>query len=261
MRLALLSDVHGNPIALEAVLADVEECGGVDGYLVLGDIVAIGPDPIAVLERLVALPGVRFIQGNTDRYVVTGQRPYPSFADVESDPGLIARLVDVAHSFAWTQGMVTTAGWFDWLSALQLEERMLLPDGTRLLAVHVAPGLDDGSGIHPALSDDELSALVADASADLVCVGHTHWPIDRTVAGIRVINTGSVSNPVALDVRASYARIDATEAGYRVELRRVAYDVDAVIEAIERSRHPSGGFIVSHFRGERHPWWASGRNG
>jgi predicted phosphodiesterase len=73
MRLALLSDLHGNPIALEAVLADVERCGGADAYLVLGDIVAIGHDPVAVLERLVALPGVRFIQGNTDRYVVTGR--------------------------------------------------------------------------------------------------------------------------------------------------------------------------------------------
>ncbi len=129
MRLALLLDLHGNPIAVEAVLADVEECGGVDAYLVLGDIVAIGHDPIAVLERLVALPGVRFIQGNTDRYVVTGQRPYPSLADVESDPGLIARLVEVAHSFAWTKGMVTAAGWFNWFSALHLEERMLLPEG------------------------------------------------------------------------------------------------------------------------------------
>jgi predicted phosphodiesterase len=261
MRLALLSDLHGNPIALEAVLADVEECGRADAYLVLGDIVAIGHDPIAVLERLVALPGVRFIQGNTDRYVVTGQRPYPSFADVESNSRLIPRLVEVAHSFAWTQGMVTAAGWFDWLSAVHLEERMLLPDGTRLLAVHVAPGQDDGLGIHPALSDDELTALVAEASADLVCVGHTHWPIDRTVAGVRVINTGSVSNPVALDLRASYALIDASEAGYGVEHRRVAYDVEAVIEAVERSRHPSGSFIISHFRGERRPWWANGRSG
>jgi Calcineurin-like phosphoesterase superfamily domain len=107
----------------------------------------------------------------------------------------------------------------------------------------------------------QTCTAIAEASADLVCVGHTHWPIDRTVAGVRVINTGSVSNPVALDLRASYALIDATEAGYRVEHRRVAYDVEAVIQAVERSRHPSGGFIISHFRGERRPWWANGRNG
>jgi len=75
---------------------------------------------------------------------------------------------------------------------------------------------------------------------------------------VRVINTGSVSNPLSLDLRASYALIDATEAGYRVEHRRVAYDVEAVIQAVERSRHPSGSFIISHFRGERRPWWANG---
>ena len=78
MRLALLSDLHGNPIALDAVLADIEAKGSVDGYLVLGDLVAVGHDPGCVLERLVRLPGARFVQGNTDRYVVTGQRPYPT---------------------------------------------------------------------------------------------------------------------------------------------------------------------------------------
>jgi predicted phosphodiesterase len=67
----------------------------------------------------------------------------------------------------------------------------------------VAPGLDDGLGIYPTLSDAELGALVHDAQADLVCVGHTHWPLDRTVAGVRVLNPGSISNPVAPDLRAS----------------------------------------------------------
>ncbi len=67
----------GNPIALDAVLADIEAKGSVDGYLVLGDLVAVGHDPAGVLERLVKLPGARFVQGNTDRYVVSGQRPYP----------------------------------------------------------------------------------------------------------------------------------------------------------------------------------------
>ena len=62
MRLALLSDLHGNPIALDAVLADIEANGGVDGHLVLGDLVAIGHDPAGVLERLFKLPGVRFVQ-------------------------------------------------------------------------------------------------------------------------------------------------------------------------------------------------------
>jgi hypothetical protein len=69
----------------------------------------------------VALPGARFVQGNTDHYVVTGQRPYPSFADAAANPDLIPRLVEVAHSFAWTQGVVTAAGWLDWLTALHID--------------------------------------------------------------------------------------------------------------------------------------------
>jgi 3',5'-cyclic AMP phosphodiesterase CpdA len=121
VRLAILSDLHGNPIALDAVLADIEAKGSVDGFLVLGDLVAIGHDPIGVLERLVGLPGARFVRGNTDRYVVSGQRPYPTFADVAANVTLIPRLVEVAHSFAWTQGVLTSAGWLDWLAALPLE--------------------------------------------------------------------------------------------------------------------------------------------
>ncbi|HEY3060623.1 MAG TPA: hypothetical protein VGL99_16820 [Chloroflexota bacterium] len=127
-----------------------------------------------------------------------------------------------------------------------------MPDGRRLLAIHVAPGLDDGAG----LTDNELSAQVAAADAELVCVGHSQWPFDRRVDGIRVINTGSVSNPLAMDLRASYATIDSSPSRLAVEHYRVAYNVQAVIEAIQRSRHPAGDFIISHFRGERFPAWA-----
>jgi predicted phosphodiesterase len=256
MRLAVLSDIHGNPIALDAVLEDVRASGGADGFLLLGDLVAIGYDPIGVLERIATLPNVRCVQGNTDRYVVTGQRPHPSMADAESDPALIPKLVEVAQSFAWTQGAVSAGGWFDWLAALPLEQRFDLADGSHLLAVHVAPGQDDGLGIHPRLSDEELANLVFNREADLICIGHTHWPVDRTVAGVRVINSGSVSNPIAFDLRASYATIEASSEGIQVEHRRVAYDLDAVIDAIERSHHPAGAYIISHMRGERRPWWS-----
>ena len=75
MRLAILSDIHGNSIALDAVLADANALGA-DGFLVLGDLVAIGHDPVGVLQRLVELPNAHFVQGNTDRYTCAGDRPY-----------------------------------------------------------------------------------------------------------------------------------------------------------------------------------------
>lgn len=257
MRLAIFSNTHGNPIALDAVLADIEARGGVDGYWVLGDLVAIGYDPIGVLERLTRLPHVQFVQGNTDRYIVTRDRPPPRIADAANDPALLPTLVEVAHCFAWTQGYVTAAGWFDWLAELPFDQRMTLPDGTRLLGVHVAPDRNDGEGVHPALSDASLRTMVDGCAADLVVVGHMHFPLDRTLDAIRIVNAGSVSNPLAPDLRASYAILSATESGYEIEHRRVAYDYQAVIEAVERIHHPAGDFIVSHFRGLRRPWWDS----
>lgn len=89
MRIALLSDIHGNFLALDAVLKDIEAQGGVESYWILGDLVAIGPEPVRVLEALLALPNAIFTRGNTDRYVVTGERPSPFDADVKRDLTLL----------------------------------------------------------------------------------------------------------------------------------------------------------------------------
>src|SRR5688572_21341397 len=195
MKIALLSDIHGNSIALDAVLADIQARGGVDGYWVLGDLVALGPDPIGVLERLAALPNLQCVRGNTDRYVCSGDRPPPTAADVGANPGLLPTLVEVAGTFAWTQGAVTAAGWLAWLKGLPLELPAVLPDGARFLGVHAAPGRDDGAGIAPEMRDDVIRASLHGCAADLVCVGHTHRPMNRQVDQWHVVNLGSVSNP------------------------------------------------------------------
>ena len=258
MRMALLSDIHGNPIALEAVLADSQACGGVDEYWVLGDLAAGGYDPAGTLERLVELPNVRFVRGNGDRALVVGE-PGPSLTGLRADPSQAVRQLEVAVLFAWSHGHVAAGGWLPWLAQLPLEQRCTLPDGTRLLAAHAAPGSDgsDGRGrtITPAHTDEQLRALLARCEAELVCVGHTHWPLDRSVDGVRVVNVGSVSNPWAPDLRASYVLLEAGADGYQVEHRRVAYDVAAVLEALRRSGHPTGALLGEHFRGERRPPW------
>jgi predicted phosphodiesterase len=248
MKIALLSDIHGNPFALEAVLQDLNELGGVDEYWILGDLAALGPDPAEVVERLLALPAARFTRGNTDRYVCTGDRPPPAIEEVASDPGRISHLVEVASSFAWTQGALSAAGLFDWLSALPLEIETILPDGTHLLGVHASPGRDDGPGFAPGDRDEEMLPRLQGASPGLVCVGHTHQPMIRKVGDWQVVNLGSISNPPGEDKRASYAVLHAGEAGYKVEHRRVAYDTLAVLEMLEQQRHPGIGFISRHFQ-------------
>jgi len=112
---------------------------------------------------------------------------------------------------------------------------------------------DDGPGLQPKHSDDQLEQRLAGCEADLVIVGHTHVPLDRQVGRIHVINLGSVSNPVTLGLQATYVLLDANEHGYSVQLRRVDYDREAVIKAIEHSRHPTPSFLIGFMRGERVP--------
>jgi predicted phosphodiesterase len=238
------------------VLADIEERGGVDQHWLLGDYVAIGSDPVGVLERLLTLPNATFVRGNTDRYTVSGDRPWPRPADVGAHPELGQRFEEVERSFAWTALRVARAGRSNWLSALPVEERHVLPDGTRVLLVHASPGTDDGEGLHPNLSPEVRTAQISGCDADLIGVGHTHWSGRLDIDGVDIVAVGSVSNPHPPDLRASYATIEATSDRYAVTHRRVTYDLAAAIAATEASGHPAADWINSHFRGERIPAWA-----
>jgi predicted phosphodiesterase len=258
VRIALLSDIHGNSLALDAVLADVARQGGVDAHWVLGDLAALGHDPAGVLERLSALPGVRIIRGNTDRYVATGERPAPTLAEVQANPALAPTLLEITASFAWTQGVLSATGWLDWLGQLPLELRETLPDGTRFLGVHAAPGTDDGPGIPPDMRDADLDGVLTGCDADLICTGHVHWVQDRRVGGRHAVNPGSVSNPPAPDLRAAYAILHAEPSGYRLQPCHVEYDREAVVAAVQRLRHPGAAFIIRHMRGQSIPRWARG---
>ena len=246
MRIALLADIHGNAIALEAVLADIEREGGADAFWVLGDLVAIGPDPVGVLERLSTLTNLRLIRGNTDRYVALGDRPGPSVAAVQADATLFTPLIQVASTFSWTQGMITAAGWLPWLKELPLDFEMELPDGTRFLGVHASPGTDDGTGISPASSDEEIELLFNGCNAGLVCVGHTHLPLDRRWKGIHLVNPGSVGLSRTPDLHACYAFLDVDNEGYRVIHRRAAFDRQRVIDQLIGLGHPAREYIIYH---------------
>jgi putative phosphoesterase len=248
MRIALLSDIHGNLTALDAVLADARALG-VDAFRVIGDFAAIGPEPVAVLERVFGLNDALFTRGNTDRYLVTGERPPPDLAAVQDDPRLVPLYAGIAASFAWTQGCLTGTGWLKTLEQLPLEIRFDAPDGTRILAVHAAPGTDDGAGVHSGRTDAELATLFEGCDADIVFVGHTHEPLVRHVGDRTVVNLGSVSNPRPADIRASYVVLELTTSSVEFTHRRVAYDYDAFADSVRASRHPSSDFILGHFHG------------
>lgn len=255
MRIALLADIHGNSIALDAVLADIQRRGGVDAYWILGDLCAIGHDPAGVLDRLSALPNALYVRGNADRYVFTGELPDPSFEQVRANPDLIPLLAEVVGSFNWTKGCLTGRGWLGWLAALPTEQRLTLPDGTRVLLVHSTPDSDEGHGFNPALSDHILRAKTDQIDADLICVGHFHLPMDRRLDGVRVVNPGPVSNNFAPDLRAAYAILSADPDGYAIQFHRAAYNLEAAKEAVRQSGNPGAPYQLRFLDGQVRASW------
>jgi len=244
MRIAVLADIHGNSIALDAVFEDIANTGGVDAWWVLGDLVALGPDPIGVMQRLYSLKNLQMIRGNTDRYVTSGDRPAPSMAEAQQDPSLLPALVEVAGTFAWTQGMITAGGWMPVLAELPLELSVDLPDGTRFLGVHASPGTDDGPGVTPQTDDNEIETLFAGCAAGLVCLGHTHQPVNRHWKNIHIVNPGAVSLSLTADRNASYVLLEATKEGYTIQHRQAPYNRAAVIDQLHRLKHPGKGFLM-----------------
>ena len=133
--LGLISDIHGNVVALDAVIAD-GAAQGVTQWWVLGDLAAVGPEPAAALDRLAHLPHAHFVRGNTDRYTVTGERPFPHAADVARDPSLRELFDAVEASFTWTHEALGPDGWLDWLARLPTDQRphLVADDVSELLS-------------------------------------------------------------------------------------------------------------------------------
>ncbi len=250
LRVAIFSDIHGNSVALDAVLADIEAQGDVDQYWLLGDYVALGPDPAGVLARLEQLPNVIFTRGNTDRYVATDDRPFPLKQDVIDNPELFTRYVNMNAGFSWTKGAVTAVNKLDWLANLPLEYRVTLPNGTRVLGVHAAPSTDDGAGFKPGMDQAQMAEQLAGCEADIVFVGHTHQCMEEQVEDTLLINLGSVSNPVGNDLRAKYVILSSDEGGNAITPRFVDYDRQTVIKQLEVIGHPSAAFISQFLRGK-----------
>jgi len=254
-RILVLTDIHANSIALDAVLKDINTQRDIQEYWFLGDYVAFGPDPIGVLERITRLPNAHFIRGNTDRYIVNVERPGPSIDRIIGDPKALAQQMHIESSLSWTTGALHASGWFPWLKALPLDFRKALPGDVSVLAVHAAPGTDDGSGIHTMTTEEKLRGLVINEDAQIILVGHTHSHFDRTINGVRVVNPGSVSNPYPPDLRANYVTLTIEDNSVHLQHHKVSYDHEAVITAMQQANHPSTEYVTSYMRGEIIPPW------
>lgn len=248
MRLALLSDIHGNVDALNAVLADLDAAGGADQTWILGDLVAFGPAPVATLDVIRTLPEdtTKVIKGNTDRYVTTWARPNAERPTADTWADYIAFMQEREANFAWTSHKLSGA---DALYLLELGTDLdLIVDGYGpVVAFHAGPDDDEMVLLSYTPEDVILDALLI-REGKLAIGGHTHKGMDLQLEGWRFVNPGSVGLPFDHDQRAAYALITFEDGEATVDLRRVEYDVDGVVAALEASDHPAKDFVIERLR-------------
>jgi putative phosphoesterase len=209
VRVAALSDIHGNLPALEAVLADVER-EGIDAIVVAGDSYS-GPWPAEVVDLLAAV-GPVIVRGNADR-------------------------LDAIRGFddalgAWNEerlGSSRLAAVAQWPLTAELEITGL----GSVLVCHSTPR--DDEPIYTRITpDDELVGLLGPIHQDVLVCGHTHMQYDRALStGVRVVNPGSVGMPYEGRRGAFWAVL-----GPDVEFRHSDYDVEAAVAAVELMAAP-----------------------
>ena len=254
MRIALLSDIHGNQFGLEAVLADINS-KNVDGYWFLGDYCFGGGAPRAVLETITALPNATFIYGNGDKILLDA--PFPSAEDLATvdDSEIMKRILQGWCDLSWTIGALAHDNWLDWLGQLPLDYRTTLPDGTSVLLVHARPNEYHGKGLTPDLTDDEVWQDFSVAEESLIIVGHMHKVQERFIEDKHIIGLGCIGKPIGKELRASYAILDADETGYSITHHYVTYDTEAFIQQLYDVHFPTPTFLEQFYRGEYVPKW------
>ncbi len=244
LRLAIMADIHGNHLALQAVLDDLKQAGGADKTWILGDLVALGPRPAECLETIRAIPDAQVISGNTDRMVVKGQRRGGQPTNEEEWQQAPAQMRQWADSYAWTMEHLGYSD-FEYLSKLHHGLELEIPEYGWAIGYHGSPGNDEYV-LLPDTPDEEVLDQFLGSEGRLGFGGHTHLPMDRDLGRWRVVNVGSVGFP-GDETRACYVIVSADDGLPTLEFRRVEFDVDAFIADMSQQQHPKLDFAKKQF--------------
>lgn len=241
--LAILSDIHGNLPALEAVLADMKSFE-IDQVIVAGDVINFGPFSRQTAE-LVLAKNWPTIRGNNEYFLLDYQTPR---APAEwNDPIQFAPIAWLAHQFD-EELKTKIAAWPDSLN-------LRFTDSPPLQIFHGTPQ-SPWESIFWTFSDEEIEKILLSIEANYVVCGHTHLPMDRQVGRWRIFNPGSVGLPLDGIFSASYMILEGDEEGWDPIFRRVPFDYEAVFNEFERSGYnresgPIGKLTVALYKTAR----------
>jgi predicted phosphodiesterase len=238
MRIAVVSDIHGNLTALEAVVADLRKASP-DLVLHGGDLADSGSSPVDVVDRIRGL-GWLGVMGNTDEMLVQPEALGEFAAQSKAPAALWAAVREIAEATRVRLGEKRLA----WLRTLP--------------AVRIEPELDPGFALTHAsptscwrppaadASDEELEATYGSLRAPVVVYGHTHLPSVRNLSGTlrMLINSGSAGLPFDGDPRASYLQLD----GGAATIRRVEYNLETELKLLEWCGLPGAAWTAKMLR-------------
>lgn len=233
MRVALISDIHGNAIALEAVLEDIQQ-ENVDAIICLGDIATIGPEPLKVLKIIQDL-NIPCVRGNHDAALLQ-----PDQAAAYHIPPPLQPVLD------WCAVQISPSS-REFLKNLPPIYSFNLSEKHTLLCFHGSPDCFTDK-LLATTPPEALNNFLQDHTASVMACGHTHLQMLRQHESTLLINPGSVGqpflntpipgNPPVLMQWAEYAIVQANNGKLNVDLRRIPYNITALRQAIIDSGIP-----------------------
>lgn len=256
MRLAVISDIHGNLTALETVLEDLAQTPDIDLTWCLGDLAAFGPRPAECVRRIKALAEAdegktfRVIGGNTDRYLVYGERLRVPTAQDEAEFAQHAQnLIDRDTILNWN---FSRLDWecYQFLKGTLRRELSKEVEGYGLvIGYHGVPG-DDEAFLLPTTTTEQAADYFLDREGFLGIGGHTHRQMDRTVGRWRMVNVGSIGMSFDQPGIAQYGIFTFEGGKVEVELRALPYDVEGATADLHTAGHPLPHWFASRIRPE-----------
>lgn len=225
MKVAVLSDIHGNGVALNYVLKDIEK-QEITKVIILGDVVMKGPMPAEVIRILKRLDVIAWIKGNTDLWLEEINEKDEPKTDNEKK---------LYSYYLYAKKNMNNED-VKFINNLPVEYSFT-HNGVKILCVHGTPkSIVDA--IDGSVEIEDIKEAIKDVKEDIILCGHSHCSFIGEVLGKKIFNVGSIGNSLDNDNRASYGILDFSNGHVELINRRVSYSVDEILEIAEKNDFP-----------------------